>query len=116
MAIFNMEETIRRTTETVIETLRREGYLKTVDSVHYTEAQKMLREYYRNTPVSGVRDLWSEALRCISDDVYFKIIPLHFKDGKTIEELAEILDCDVSTVSRNKKRLCLKFYDFLKLH
>lgn len=41
----------------------------------------------------------------IKDDVYYDIIPMFYVDGKTREEIAEYFDCDVKTITRNKRRL-----------
>ena len=35
----------------------------------------------------------------------------YFTEGGNDEEIAEILDRDMRTISRNKKRLCLKVYE-----
>ncbi len=53
-------------------------------------------------------------LNQLSDDPYIDIIFLHYRDGKTLEWVAEILGVDVSTVKRNKKRLVLKIYELLE--
>lgn len=44
-------------------------------------------------------------LQDIKSDKYYKIIELKYFDKLTYEEIAEIMQCDVSTVSRNKNRL-----------
>ena len=50
----------------------------------------------------GVLD---DALDALRDDKYFEIIPLKYFEGKTYEEISEIMGVDISTVSRNKNRL-----------
>lgn len=45
------------------------------------------------------------ALKSIEKDKYYNVIPYIFFDNKTREEIAEILDCEVKTVTRNKNRL-----------
>lgn len=45
------------------------------------------------------------ALNTIKDDKYYKVIPMIFFENKTREEIAEIFDCEVKTISRNKNRL-----------
>lgn len=44
-------------------------------------------------------------LQDIKNDKYYRIIELKYFDKKTNEEISEIMQCDVSTVSRNKNRL-----------
>lgn len=58
-------------------------------------------------------DLIDEALEKISNDDYFDIIRMKYFEGKTHEEIAEYLNVDVSTVSRNKKRLINKLAIYL---
>lgn len=45
------------------------------------------------------------ALQKISNDTYFIIIKMKYFEGKTREEIAEELEVDVSTITRNKNRL-----------
>ena len=45
------------------------------------------------------------AIDMLKDDPYFEIIKLKYFEGKTREEIAEIFEVDVSTISRNKNRL-----------
>lgn len=54
------------------------------------------------------------ALSKISNDPYFEIIKLKYFEGKTRESIAEELEVDVSTITRNKNRLInvLKIYMF----
>ncbi|GHV45063.1 hypothetical protein FACS189492_2220 [Clostridia bacterium] len=49
-----------------------------------------------------------EAMKSVRDDAYGEIIPLKYMEGKTDEAIAEILNCDVSTARRNRKRLLRK--------
>ena len=59
------------------------------------------------------RSVLKAALEAIEGDPYAKIIPLYFDYDYKIEELAEQFDCEISTISRNKKRLSLAIYDRL---
>lgn len=53
-------------------------------------------------------------LNQLSDDPYIDIIYLYYRDGKTLEWIAEYMDRDVSTIKRNKKRLINKIYELLE--
>lgn len=55
-----------------------------------------------------------KSLEKLHEDEYFKIINLKYFENKKYEEIAELLEVDVSTVSRNKNRLInmLKIYLF----
>ncbi len=54
------------------------------------------------------------ALRQIEEDNYYNIIPLYYFEEKTIEEVAEEMECSIGAISKHKKRLInlLKVYIF----
>ena len=58
--------------------------------------------------------LVKSALKKIEEDKWYDIIQMYYFDGMKIEAIAEELDCSVSTISDNKKRLMneLKVYIF----
>lgn len=58
--------------------------------------------------------LTKKALLKISNNKWYKIIPMYYFEEKTIEAIAEELNCSVGTVSMNKKELInkLKVYIF----
>lgn len=58
--------------------------------------------------------LVKNALKKIEEDKWYDIIPSYYFERMTIETIAEELECAVSTVSDNKKRLMnqLKIYIF----
>lgn len=93
----------RQTADEVIMSLRREGFLKDESDITYSEASQTLRGYYSaktDDKISGVLDK-------LRGEPYFGILPMYYCDGMTIEAIAEELDVAVSTVKRQKKRLCL---------
>lgn len=55
----------------------------------------------------------SYAIRQLLNDQYIDIIFLQYRDGKTLEDIAYLLNKDVSTIKRNKKRLILRLYSLL---
>lgn len=57
----------------------------------------------------------SYILNQLSDDTYIDIIYLQYRDGKTIEWIAEYMERDESTIKRNKKRLIYSIYDQLEV-
>lgn len=91
--------------ETVKEMLRND-LVKTND---YQEASAVLAEHYQIAKREDV----AAALQKLGKDPYISILPLYFGKGYTIEELAEKFDCETSTISRNKKRLCLAVFKLL---
>ena len=100
------KEQIKEIVRETIAELSRQDRLK---SNEFDEAQRLIRDYY-----AGEAEEVGEAIKAISKDQYAKLIPLHFKEGYTIEQLAVVYDCEVSTINRNKKRLCLEIYRRVK--
>ena len=87
--------------------LRRNGLLKE-EVAAYQDASSLLRAYYKN----GKNDTQiTYAIQNQRFDQYFRIITLYFEQGKTIEQIADILKVDTSTVIRNKKRLSIAIYN-----
>lgn len=95
-------ELVRQTVRETIETLRREGMLKSADDIRYKEMTQRLFDYYRepeSDPALG------EAIDKLKKDDYFDIIPRYFSRRMSIEDLAGAYGCERSTIWRNKKRL-----------
>lgn len=96
------ESEVKQVVKETINELRKQGLLK---DARYTEAAEMLTRFYAD----GETDLViRSALKTISSDQYFKLIPLAYDYGYTNNQLAEVFGVDVTTVKRNKKRLCLQ--------
>jgi hypothetical protein len=91
-----------------VEEYKRAGLLEMSSNAIYGDAVDILAGYYRN----GKKDAGvTYALEALRFDPYFRIIPLYFEEHRTHEDIAGIFGVDVSTVSRNKKRLCLAVYN-----
>lgn len=104
-------ELVRQVVEETIRALRKDGLLRESDDVAYTDVSETLRGYYD----SGERDkVVGKALKTVSGDSYYKIIPLFFRYGYTIERIADYFGVEVSTITRNKKRLCLQIYRLIE--
>lgn len=84
------------------------GLLKQSENAVYSDISEILSKYFKEGAVEASITYAIQGLRF---DPYFKIISMYYKDGKTIENIAEELGVDVSTVVRNKKRLCLEVYN-----
>lgn len=72
---------------------------------------KDLRDYFNN---KGDGNGVSYALHQILDDPYIDLIYLHYRDERTIEDIAEYYDKDTSTILRNKKRLVKSIYEMIR--
>lgn len=109
------EEKIKKIiSDTVDETIRQlktAGLLKDATDVAYHEITARLRQYYRDGETDPEV---TEALAKLKEDEYYKVLPLFFRYGYTIEAIAETFGVDSSTIVRNKKRISLKAYELLK--
>lgn len=74
--------------------------------------EKKIKDFFNN---KGDGNGISYALNILSDDPYVDIIFLQYRDGKTLEWIAEALDKDVRTIKRNKKRIIYKIYELLEV-
>ena len=101
-----IQQLIETTANKVVSELKHNRMIK--DNVTYNDASAILHNYYE----SAHKD--SRITYAINDlrfDSYSRIIPMYFQDGKKLEDIAEEMNCDVSTIVRNKKRLCLEIYN-----
>lgn len=82
------------------------------DEIAYKAVSERLQRFY--APYGDTDTELSNVLETLKYDRYKHIIWMFYRDGKTIEEIAEKLGVDSRTISRNKRRLCLAIYK--KLH
>lgn len=87
---------------------KKNGLLKEISIVAYSSISTLLFDYYS-------LNMEDEAITQAIDECrqysYFDIIPLYYQKNYTNEELAEYYGVDVSTIVRNKKKLCLRIYE-----
>lgn len=83
----------------------------------YIEENDLLDTTIKNIEKSIIKtkvilDYINSILLKFNKDPYYEIIKLKYFDNKTIEEIAEIMEKDISTITRNKNRLIntLKMY------
>lgn len=96
--------------EKIVAALRSAGALRDADDMNYANISYVLSDYYNNG--EGVAKI-TKALESIKYDEYFEVIPMYYGDGMKIDDIAKHMDKDVSTIVRNKKRLCLQIYTML---
>ena len=93
-----------------IKELKKSGMLRDPDDLILEDMSERLRRFFR-----GDTDIeLGKALQEISGDYYFEIIPLHYKNGMTIDAIADYMRADRSTIIRNKKRLVLGIYRIME--
>ena len=87
-----------------------EERLKESKDIAYSKVSRILFDYYKHGEKR--RDV-KEALITLQDDDYIGIIEAYYKNNKTVEVIAEEYFVDISTITRNKKRICVKIYNLL---
>ncbi len=103
----DIKEYIDYTIKRTVHELKCQGALRSNDSIGYTEMSRALYDYYRSGEDNA--DI-KQALESIKADAYARIIPMYYGEGMTIDTVAAELGVDVSTIVRNKRRLCLDMY------
>lgn len=101
-----VSETIRQ--------LKKDGYISGSDA-DYRRGGDLLKRYYKGGVLpDGIRQAdAARAIASVRSDAFYELLPLYYGDGATIEKLAEYFRCDVTTVSRNKKRLVIEIAKLL---
>lgn len=101
------EAQIQLIVKETIKNLIRAGYINRGAAETSAAGARILKEYYRAGETNGYI---AAAIQKIRGDYYAKIIPLFYKRQKKLEQIAEYYSVDVSTIKRNKRRLCGEFY------
>lgn len=82
-----------------------------VETQQRLEVDQKLCDFFNNN-VDG--NGMSAILRDLLDDPYIDIIFLYYRDNMKLEEIAEEMDRDVSTIKRHKRRLQQRIFEMLK--
>lgn len=93
--------------ETVNELLA-QSMIKYSDVVIYEKMSDKLREHY----IKPDPDV-TQALSQMKDMAYYEILEMYYKHNWTLESIAEDLGVDISTITRNKKSLCIKLFNLI---
>ena len=102
-----IKEYIDHAIDKLISELKKSGMIKNPKNSIYSEVSEMLFNYYRNEKrINGMNDILND----IKSNPYYEIIPMYYENNQTIENIAEYFGVDVSTIVRNKKKLCLEIY------
>lgn len=110
-----IEALITKTVKQAFKELKDKGALKSQTELIYKDMSRLLRCYFHDLDDSGSGDPAIEnALSQLKDDRFYTIIPDYYGEGYTLEELAGRLHCDISTITRNKKRLCFEIYELME--
>ena len=105
-------EQIREIVKITLDELTQRKLIKDDYIVILNKVEKKLRDFFNDTgDAKGV----SYALNQLSDDNYIDIVFLQYRDGKTIEWIAEVMEVEVRTIMRNKKRIIKRIYELLEV-
>ena len=110
-----IDKSVKRAVKESWKEFKDRGALKSQTQIIYKDMSKYLRCYFKDINDSGTGDpKVKNALDQIADDRFYTIIPDYYGNGYTLEELAARLQCDISTITRNKKRLCVEIYELME--
>lgn len=105
------EKDVKATISEILSQMYDSGLLPRAGDAEYLQIRRRLHEYYN----TGETDQTiREAIAQLSGDQWINIVPLTYRDKMTIEEIAELMDAERSTISRNKRRLCLEIFKRIK--
>lgn len=109
-----LSDVIRLTVRETIAEMRKMGFLNRDERQAYKSVSRKLYAHFEaiSKGEDGDPDI-TEALDSLIDDDYFPVLLYYYEDRMTVEQIAEAYDCEVSTITRNKKRLCLLIDQFL---
>ncbi len=100
-------EIIRETVKTCIAEYKRAGLLRDAENAAYSDASQILSDFYKG---GGNDAAIMYAVQVHRFDPYFRALEMYFRDGAKLEDIADVYNVDVSTIVRNKKRLCIAIY------
>lgn len=106
------EEEMDKLADKIAARLETMNMLKPKDEFAYKKMNDALFEYYSGKPKDSAI---SEALKRMTGDAYFEILEMYYGQGFTQERIAEKIGCDTSTITKNKKRLCLHLYKLINM-
>lgn len=100
---------IEEIVQLTVKTLKREGMTKTFSEIMYRDTARLLYNHFNDEYSEKV----AKALNSVKTDMYYPIIPMYYGKRMTHEQIAEKMSVEVSTITRNKKRLCIEICRYL---
>lgn len=104
------EADIRKVVNATIDAMLKRNMIRFNDNMILSAAGNILTRYYNGDITDAAID---DALNILKDYTYSEVLRMYYHDHMTLEEIAERYNVDVSTIRRNKKKLCIKFYNLL---
>lgn len=81
---------------------------------YYPQKREVVEKELRAFFAGKISMINEKMLHQLSDDQYIDIIFMLYRDENTIEQTAEAMGKDESTIKRNKKRLILSIYELMQ--
>ena len=98
------KEEVRDIVEMTVKAMKKEGMTKNFNEIIYKDMARKLNAHYNDE----YSDKVAKAMDEVKTDQYFSIIPMYYGKRMTHEQIAEKMMVEVSTITRNKKRLCVE--------
>ena len=99
---------IKRVVNATIDSMLRKNMLRYNDNMILSSVGDILTRYYDD----DIKDITiKDTLEKLSEHTYSDILTMYYRDHMTLEVIGEKYNVDVSTVRRNKRKLCLEFYN-----
>lgn len=102
------EKQIKQIVKETLSELLEHKMIKYGDAIIVDQIGELLKAHY-NVPDESI----SKALQQIQNDEYYGVLEGYYGEGLTLERLSCKFNADISTIQRNKKRLCLKLYKII---
>lgn len=110
-----ISEIIEKTARQVVAELKRQEMLTDSKQGTFQKTEKALYTYYQQVGSKEMTEetkkfctLIERAIATLYDEPYFDILPLKYGENLTFEKIAEFFQCDVSTITRTRKKLINK--------
>ena len=107
----DLEKLVNNTVNATVLKMKMAGLLKDDRRTAIEKLEELLRNYpvFKDIPdkeyTAKLVKRVDDALKKISDDPYYDVIPMFYFEGKTREYIALEFECTETTISRNKTRL-----------
>lgn len=104
-------EEIREIVKITLDELTQRKLIKVDYQIVLKSMEQKIKDFFNSR---GDGNGVSYALKMLMKDDYIDIIFLQYRDGFTLEKIAEQMGVEIRTVMRNKKRLIIKMYEILE--
>lgn len=100
---------IKRVVNATIDSMLKKNMIRYNDNMILSAAGNILTRYYDDGDDLDIKN----TLDKLKNYTYYDVLEMYYRDHLTLEKIAEKYNVDVSTIRRNKKKLCIRFYNIL---